>query len=374
MSDSLVSTYGLQSLLAQHGDRLTIGTLRSYVSRGTLPEPAETIRGTRFWRASTIYEEISEQERGQEEAPPAPSPFRPESASFLEPLEGMTEREQADWLLRNGREEVLHLDVLRQIAENKEEGAEAVVRMEADVQEARRGIRALAGQLAMNRTMRATQATLERLRPYRQALTKQIDALEGDMEDARRWLISMLDWTDARVREEMRRESSRSYQNERENLQEDLHRVQDQLISVNEWALQNPGRLALAHMPKGFTATTEDVQEYLQEHPGGLNGNHLAGADFDYRWDGPALRGEVPWRLSWIQSTRELYLVSQPKDRQGAAVLRAAVLPSGTTLTQMMRWLGPLEGACQERNSIAVLLKEIALQEKCGWPSLEARE
>lgn len=98
----------------------------------------------------------------------------------------------------------------------------------------------------------------------------------------------------------------------------------------------------------------------------------LGGADFGYRWrhdstDNPHWRDHAQgsWRVSWIDSTGELYAHSTHHHK---VLLLGVTRP--TTVETMIAWMLPLESQQSQRNSLALLAAAFREQQEAGFPNL----
>ena len=113
----------------------------------------------------------------------------------------------------------------------------------------------------------------------------------------------------------------------------------------------------------------------------------LSGADFGYTWrqdesDTDMDYSNKPagsWRISWIESTGDLYAQHRPGRRGWQSPTTRSINDSKvwligrtprTSLRAMITWLSPLERRQSERNSLSIVFDAFDQQQSAGFPAL----
>lgn len=208
---------------------------------------------------------------------------------------------------------------------------------------------------------------------YLQALAEQLaaaragrDAAKANLTATRSWIAGLLVWAQ---NEQARRHKAVLEQEAAAERSLDLSGC----VSEAQFVRQDHRRLAW------FTPDGElDRAEVLARIDAGADPKVrlvLEGADFGYRWrldgtdrphrSGSAEHAAGTWRVSWINSTSELY-AHNPRHHQ--VLLLGATPP--TSLSTMIAWLAPMERHQSQRNSLAMLAEAVTEQREAGFPNL----
>lgn len=375
----LISIHGCLAILAHRtvgvpGDdsiRFTSSSFRSYVSRSMLPQPVTTISGTRFWSRAEIQDAAVRMRKERRAAEPdevaAPGPLRLKSPNRVPNIEALSDPQAAEAVIAQADADIAALEGQISTQQTQQTHVENLMLTIQQQQEAESFIQ----RLLSDRRLRSLEGNQQNYLNGERSAAIALGVAMQDKSSAQAWIEETSCWVRWRDHVMQHQAESASYQQAREDLGEVIARHQNHLVSASQWAQEDPRRLAPAWLPEGVEPTEESVSDYLSRHPHGIDQRHLGGGDFAYSWKGDALlRRGIEWRLSWIEGLGDLYFVELSRGSGPGHVLPVGRTPRGTHFSAIINWLEPFERLCREQNSIGLILEEVALQQRCGWPSL----
>lgn len=370
---------GVLAILAQGAHPLAASTWRTYVSRGTAPQPASHIGVTPMWDAAVVQQWADQREEDLAAAagvlPPArPVRLRHTATHGIDLDPTLPAYEALDAAERQLRERygAITADLPRH--------HRALDRARADHQDALDGagtITQMAGQLTHLGRVGRTRVIAEFAETRMASLLQLRDALKDDLDTIGPAVDRMLAWAKQRAVEKgLEAESSELAREwaDRYIAPGAIGRV----YSPRDFVLEDPRRLARSSDPRLDGLIGDEAIEYLRtaDHDIALV---LEGVDFSYDWhlDEPDMtkilddtnRYLTPaslWRVSWIPETHELYAEALHENR---VWLLAEDLPRAGQ-RQIETWLNPFERCQRQRNSLPWLAREADQQRQDGWPAI----
>ena len=187
----------------------------------------------------------------------------------------------------------------------------------------------------------------------RDALTDLERRLSADLGSCRAWTYELLAWAEAEALDRRVGALEETYLRDEEvNRRVDFE------------------GLTLFASPEAFVAG--DARRLARYDHGPIGEDQrmvLAGADFGHAWrhddtDSDLRSRPGTWRVSWIQSSGEMYCV----ERAGGVVVLIGT--ARTTFDRLADWMLDLENRQAEPNSLTLVLDAFREQERAGFPTI----
>ncbi|UQN31783.1 helix-turn-helix transcriptional regulator [Brachybacterium kimchii] len=359
---------------------LTETTLRAYVSKGQFPQPRLHVERQPLWDRGEIEQALSQDEM--------PIGRRSRRARHPRPLELQTEfelsatgtdQERALYAIQNLPAVIAHHEGRADLARSAALSKKGMI---AKLPPAESGTlaRLLAPLSSTERYRRANERSLETALQAAVEAEAARDICLSDLEVANAWMDEFLAWAHwAGAEREATKESAASTR-WRDQIDEEASQLADKRIGSFEWAAEDPRRVSFVYLGGNLKgAAWEDLTRSERER---LSADEvtLGGLDLGYHWEIPSIPGQ--WRMSWVESTGDLYLEHRTRaagtDRLN---LPRTVIPLAKTAPrlapkQLIAWVRPFE-ACADaeiRGALGLLIREIRLQERISWRSLNPLE
>lgn len=354
----LISIYGVVALARGAGHRLTDSSFRSYVSRGDAPAPATHYRRQPFWHREAVLGWLERRQDGRRAEAPHPPRLQLNITHELDiaPSIGDAELAEAalDQLPRIIKDSAELVGLNRQrkdtVARRLEQTPTTPWRLDTVLTKVRE-----------NRRIREDEAALAKFSDRLAEAETFHRAACDDYEATIQWLSAVQAWATSRAATVSAEREARQASEWMATLDDDV--PTSDLTTTRAYADEDPSRVSyIVGSPKRWADMNAEERANVPE-----SRIILTGADFAYTWRVPGHIGD--WRLSWHRT--HLYLERRNPTSRGL-VLPLAEVPSAVGLLEYeIAWLRPFEQISNLSGATGLLLREIQLQDRVGWPLLD---
>lgn len=353
----LISIYGVVALARGAGHRLTDSSFRSYVSRGDAPVPATHYRRQPFWHREAVWGWLQRRQDGRRAEAPRPPRLQLGVTQELDLAPSIGDAELAEAALDQLPRIIK--DSAELVGLNRQRKDTVAQRLEQAPKTPWRLDTALA-KIRENRRIREDEAALAKFSDRLAEAEAFHRAACDDYEAAIQWLSTVQAWATFRTATVSAEREARQASEWMATLDDEV--PTSEITTTRAYADEDPSRVSyIVGSPKHWADMDTKERANVPE-----SRIILTGADFAYTWRVPGHSGD--WRLSWHRT--HLYLEKRSSTARGL-VLPLAEVPSAVGLLDYeIAWLSPFEQISNLSGATGLLLREIQLQEKAGWPLL----
>lgn len=380
--DGPLTTYGALALASSYGTRITLATFRGYVSNGDAPAPERKVGRHPLWNQEEVREWASglKQRRGKVAEPEAPGHYVPEILEHFSPDHFDLDEERIQEM--SEAELIFHVyNALPRLIGNLEGSADRYERVTQDRLEKINGLEELPTGMSVaalwtwiidSRKIRASRNELEAIYARHSKIIDLLNVAKLTYSKCALWLESSQSWSRWTEMAQREAKEAKVLEDWWSSLDAEAAEWTSRIVRTQDYALEDPRRvsyvLELRRKIGEYPAWSRMNDEQRTAVP--ENKLVLDGADFGYRWEVPGWSGV--WRLGWIERSGELYLERRLQGAHGSVLplISTPAQGEGVRLDEVMDWLAPFERVQSQRGALGLLLREIAEQEKMGWPSL----
>lgn len=382
MDDGPLTTYGALALASSYGTRITLATFRGYVSNGDAPAPERKVGRHPLWNQQEVRDWASKmkQRRGKVAEVGAPNRYVPEILEHFSPdVFDLTEARIEEM---SEAELIFHVySSLPRLISNLQGSADRYERVTQDrLQEINQleelptgmSVAALWTWIIDSRKVRANRNELEVIYARHSEIIDLLRVAKKTHSACTAWLEALQSWSRWTELAQREAKEAKVLENWWGDLDSEAAEWTKRVVNTRDYALEDPRRVSyvIERRPKDMQYP---VWSRMNDEERGAVPEHklvLDGGDFGYDWEVPGCSGR--WRLGWIERSGELYLERRLQGARGSVLplIKTPAADGGVSMFEVMDWLAPFERVQSQRGALGLLLREIAEQEKMGWPSL----
>lgn len=376
-----MSKNALLATFYKKGFGQTPATFASNVSRDKAPKPDLHLARTPLWAPESVEAHEPPADRRREAEPTQPGPLELDTIKMFEKAEGLPGN-SAPRLLANAdgpfdlaRLAVLHLPefISEWAAAADSHENEATQAHIAAAQAEEKVPYIFSNPVRWLRLSRESRASWERSSEQwarADGAHDVVEAAQADLDRAEAWLTRAKSWAAWWEQDVESRRTHKALDTWLADLLEEHRPRPEHLVRTLDWVTENPTRIAFIndmgdHREKATVWARLTPEQRAGLEPGQII---LGGGDLGYNWRVPGL--DERCRLSFVQATGELYLVaSRSASGRGGVVLPLCTIPH-TSFDAVIQWVAPFERMLSHPSAYGLLVEEVRLQEKLGWPGV----